>query len=79
MKLTIVSPETTLFSGEATSVLVPGKKGQFEVLEDHAPIISSLGQGSVVYKTKAETKKVDISGGFIDVANNEVSLCVEPQ
>lgn len=78
MKLTIVSPETTLFSGEATSVLVPGKMGQFEVLEDHAPIISSLGKGSVVYKTAAETRNVDISGGFIDVANNEVSLCIEP-
>lgn len=79
MKLTIVSPETTLFSGEAVSVLVPGRKGQFEVLEGHAPIISSLGKGSVVYKTASESKTVDISGGFIDVANNEVSLCVEPE
>lgn len=76
MKVTIVSPEKTLFAGEAASVTVPGVKGQFEVLNNHAPIISSLKKGQVTVNAD-EVKTFDITGGFIDVANNEVSVCVE--
>ena len=76
MKLTIVSPEKILFQGEATSVTVPGTKGQFEVLDDHAPIISSLQKGTLSYKADEEVN-LEISGGFIDVANNQVAICIE--
>lgn len=47
MHLEIVSPEATLFSGEVTSIAVPGVNGEFEMLKDHAPIVSLLKDGNV--------------------------------
>ena len=47
MYLEIVSPEATLFSGEVTSIAVPGVNGEFEMLKDHAPIVSLLKEGNV--------------------------------
>lgn len=76
MKVTIVSPEKTLFSGEADCVAVPGKKGRFEVLNNHAPIVSTLSKGRVECKG-SETQVFDINGGFIEVAKNEVNVCIE--
>ena len=76
MKLTIVSPERVLYRGEAQSVTVPGARGQFVVLDNHAPIISTLQAGTLSYKAET-TEVIEIQGGFIDVANNEVSVCVE--
>lgn len=76
MKVTIVSPERTLFAGEAVSVSVPGAKGRFEVLQHHAPIISVLVRGQIHCKGEMDTD-IDIQNGFIDVARNEVFICVE--
>ncbi len=76
MELTIVSPEKTLFSGSIDRIIVPGKKGQFEVLENHAPIISSLVSGSIVFKSYTE-RSLDIKAGFIEVNSNVVTVCVE--
>ena len=72
MKLTIVTPEKTIYDGEAISVAVPGTKGAFEVLDNHAPIISSLQGGVITVKT-ADT----VRSGFIEVARNSVSICAE--
>jgi F-type H+-transporting ATPase subunit epsilon len=77
LKLKIVSPERVEFDGEVTSVLVPGSMGQFEILTNHAPIISSLGKGAVVYATKDGKQQLLVSGGFVQVQKNEVNLCVE--
>ena len=76
MKVNIVSPEKTLYSGEVEGVEVPGENGRFEVLNNHAPIISSLTAGIVTCKG-AEPFTLEISGGFIEVAHNEISICVE--
>ena len=57
LQLKIVSPEKVVFQGEVESVLVPGTLGSFEILKDHAPIISSLEVGKVEYTTK-EGKQV---------------------
>jgi F-type H+-transporting ATPase subunit epsilon len=59
LSLTIVSPEETLFDGEVMSVQVPGVLGRFEILENHAPIISSLTSGDIVYKTKSESSSLE--------------------
>ena len=77
LKLKIVSPEKIVYDGGADSVKVPGTSGRFEVLENHAPIISSLSEGKVEYTTAKGTKSLNIRSGFIEVKKNEVSLCVE--
>ncbi len=77
LKLKIVTPERIAYDGEVSSVLVPGQKGQFEILTGHAPIISSLGKGVVEYATNDGKHQVQVSGGFVAVQQNEVSLCVE--
>lgn len=76
LQITIVSPETTLFEGSADSIIVPGEKGQFEILKQHAPIISSLSAGKVVCNGPTPFEQ-EIKGGFVEVAHNRVSLCVE--
>lgn len=77
LTLKIVSPEKIIFSGEVNSVLVPGTLGEFEILTDHAPIISTLDAGRVVYSVKGTKMELHIVGGFVEVKKNEVSLCVE--
>jgi F-type H+-transporting ATPase subunit epsilon len=78
LKLKIVSPERIEFDGEVESVLVPGTQGQFEILKDHAPIISTLDKGVVEYGLpKGQKVQLEILGGFVEVQQNVVSLCVE--
>ena len=77
LKLKIVSPEKIVFQGEVENVTVPGTLGSFEILTDHAPIISSLEEGAVEYTTQEGRKQMDIKGGFVEVKKNEVNLCVE--
>lgn len=78
LRLKIVSPERIEFEGEVTSVKVPGMAGSFEILTDHAPIISSLETGVAEYTDVSGQKNtLNILGGFVEVQKNEVSLCVE--
>lgn len=77
LNLRIVSPEKVVFDGEVESVKVPGTLGAFEILTDHAPIISSLTHGRVEYATTGGTQSLDVLGGFVEVKKNAVSLCVE--
>lgn len=77
LKLKIVSPEKVVYQGDVESVLVPGTLGSFEILRDHAPIISSLEVGKVEYTTQEGKQTLDIQGGFVECKKNEVSLCVE--
>ncbi|MBO5591612.1 MAG: ATP synthase F1 subunit epsilon [Prevotella sp.] len=77
LKLKIVTPERIAFDGEVSSVLVPGTMGQFEILNNHAPIISTLGKGIVEYITSEGRQQINVSGGFVSVQHNEVSLGVE--
>ena len=78
LQLKIVSPERIEFDGEVVSVLVPGSQGQFEILNDHAPIISTLDKGVVEYGLPQGQKvQLEILGGFVEVQQNVVSLCVE--
>ena len=73
LELKIVSPERIEFAGEVESVKVPGSQGNFEILTDHAPIISSLQKGVVEYNGQ----QLEILGGFVAVQKNEVSICIE--
>lgn len=84
LHLVIISPERTLFDGSVNWVVLPGELGKFQVLVNHAPIISSLKEGEVIYqcgeahyRVQRDTQKLKITGGFVEVKDNLVSVCVE--
>jgi F-type H+-transporting ATPase subunit epsilon len=79
LQLKIVSPEKVEYDGAADRILVPGTMGQFEILNDHAPIISTLQKGTVEYVNREGKTSLEIQGGFVEVQKNQVSLCVELQ
>lgn len=77
MNVSILSPLKSLFQGEATSVNLPGKVGAFTILENHAPIVSTLDKGVITITNKEEISEVEIVSGFVEVHDNEVTICVE--
>jgi F-type H+-transporting ATPase subunit epsilon len=77
MKVEIISPDKLIFEGEAESLQLPGKDGSFGVLNDHAPIISSLAEGSVKLNTNEGVKSFDISGGVVEVLHNKVIVLAD--
>lgn len=78
LHLDIVSPEKKIFNGEVDSVTLPGTIGSFTILPEHAPIVSSLQAGMLAYVTKdGEEHTQDIHGGFVEMNDNRVSVCVD--
>ena len=92
MYIDIVSPETTLFSGEIQSITVPGTKGSFQILNQHAPIVSTLTKGKVKIQgelnlSEEVREKVvlendghyyfPINSGVIEMRNNKIVLLAE--
>ena len=78
MELIVLTPEKEIFQGEINSVKVPGAGGQFEILNGHAPIVSSLVTGPVrILNTSGEKTHFNIAKGFVEVLGNEVSLLVQ--
>lgn len=77
MRLTIITPDKEIFNGKVKSVKVPGTSGQFEILNNHAPIVSSLQKGEVRVITEKGQKHIfPIEQGFVEVLRNEVSVLV---
>ena len=77
IQLHIVSPEGTLVEQAVSAVTLPGTIGPFEVLKDHGAIISSLTKGDIVYVSGGKESRLPIVEGFVEVHNNQVSVCVE--
>ncbi len=78
ISLIIMSPENVLEECTVSLVRLPGKSGAFEVLKDHAPLITALDAGDVEYVTSdGEQKKVPVKSGFAEIRKNKVSVCVE--
>lgn len=78
LQLKVISPERIVYSGDVERVVVPGTIGEFEILDNHAPIISTLGKGRVSYTpVNGESVTLTVEGGFVEVQKNNVSLCVE--
>ena len=78
MIISVLSPDKEIFEGEITSVKLPGKDGQFEILNNHAPIVAALGYGEVrILKVGGEKMTFKIEKGFLEVLYNKVSLLVE--
>lgn len=77
-ELEIVTPENQIFSGSVESVQVPGSMGSFQVLQNHAPIISTLAKGKVkVVTDSGETLDYNTEDGVIEVLNNKAIILVE--
>lgn len=74
MILEIVSPEATLFKGEVTSVILPGLNGSFQVLNDHAPIVSTLKQGTVKVTAPNFKLKKEVAEKFITINDEKFNL-----
>jgi F-type H+-transporting ATPase subunit epsilon len=77
MQLDILTPEKKIFSGTAESVSLPGTAGRFQVLNHHAPLISSLKAGTVKVKANAAESQWQITGGVVEVLRNKVIVLVE--
>ena len=78
MYLEIITPEKKLFSGEVKLVQVPGSKGSFEILHNHAPIISTLDEGRIkIVSPGDEIKFFDIGGGVIESKQNNIVILAE--
>ena len=78
MKIEIITPDKKIFEGEIKSVRVPGEKGSFQVLKDHAPIISTLEKGSVWMVDQENNEiKYEINGGVIEVKANRIILLAD--
>ena len=77
LELKIVSPEKVEYEGKVDRVIVPGTVGLFEILENHAPIISTREKGRVIYHDSEGEHELNVSMGFVEVQKNIVNICVE--
>jgi len=78
MFLEIVTPEEKLFAGEVKLVQLPGSKGSFEMLRNHAPIISTLESGSIKIVTlDGKEQTFEVKGGVIEGSNNKIIVLAE--
>jgi len=78
MQLEIITPDKTLFEGTAKSVTLPGTVGSFQILENHAPIISTLKNGKIKIVTDTDTQVVEINSGVVECLKNKVIILAEP-
>ncbi len=77
LKLEIVTPEKKVVDASVDSVTVPTANGEIAVLQNHAPLISTLKSGILSYTTGGKTEKLVISGGFVEVGVNVVSILAD--
>jgi F-type H+-transporting ATPase subunit epsilon len=77
MKLEIITPEKNVFSGEVDVVTLPGVDGQFQILKDHAPMVSTLKTGDLIYTVGGKTETIVVDGGVVQILNNKVLVLAE--
>ncbi len=76
MQVDILNPDATLFSGEAEVVTLPGIMGSFQILKNHASIISALSKGTITIDSNKEKTTFEIKGGIVEVLKNKVVVLV---
>ena len=78
MDIEIITPDAKLFEGEASSVKLPGSMGGFQILNHHAPIVSSLSYGKIYITRKdGENEIFKINGGVIEMKNNKIVILAD--
>ena len=77
MELVIISPEGALLNEKAERITLPGSMGAFSVLKGHAPLVSTLEKGSIIYIQNKKEKSYDIEGGVMIIEKDVVRVMVE--
>ncbi len=77
LKLEIVTPDSTVYSGDVKSVKAPGEAGYFQILKNHTSFLSTIDVGEIKVETEGKTMFFATSGGFLEVLNNVVSVLAE--
>ena len=77
MILEILTPDKKVFEGEIISVTLPGTMGSFEILNNHAPIISTLEDGKLVVRGSGKDDVFFIKGGVVEANNNQIMVLAE--
>ena len=74
MQIEILSPNKILYKGESEQITLPGKKGQFQILKNHAPIFALLTEGEIIIEKK---RRFSISSGIVKGLNNEIIILIK--
>jgi|SRR4051812_14807701 len=77
LQLEVVTPERRVLAESVNSVTVPGRNGEMQILPGHAALISELQTGVLAYNADGTTFQLHVSGGFIEVNNDKVSVLAE--
>ena len=77
MHLSIITPDRRIFEGEVDSATFPGEEGSFQVLNNHAPLISALGRGEIRYRGRDGSDSVTVEGGVVEVLKNNITVLAE--
>ncbi|QDH79088.1 MULTISPECIES: ATP synthase F1 subunit epsilon [Echinicola] len=77
MHLEIITPDKKVFQGEVSEATFPGASGAFQVLKNHAPVVSALAKGTVSYTTNDGKQSLEVDGGVVEVRENEIVLLAE--
>ncbi len=77
MTLNILTPDKLVYEGTVTAVTVPGVSGSFQILKDHAPIISTLADGDIIIKINNQEETIGIKGGVVEVLDNKIIVLAE--
>jgi F-type H+-transporting ATPase subunit epsilon len=77
MYLEIITPDKKVFEGEVSVATFPGTQGSFQVLNNHAPIISTLENGEIRLTTAAGQQFFQVEGGVVEVLNNKIIVLAE--
>ena len=77
LKVSVISPEASLYEGDAESVVVPAYDGEVGILTGHAPMMTLLGKGNLRIDAAGGARRFAIEGGFLQVINNQVRVVTE--
>ena len=77
MNLEIITPDKKVYTGEVDSVIFPGSGGEFQVLKDHAPTVSTLAKGNLVIEANGKKETFVVDGGVVEVAKNKILVLAE--
>jgi len=77
MQLDILTPDQSVFSGEVDTATLPGASGSFQILNSHAPLISVLEKGNLVYVNGGNSTTISILGGTVEVKDNKIIVLAD--